>query len=360
MENLINEMYEIIKDHRDDEEFMSPDRIKDWVEQFKEEDREFVLKETTHILKKRYISKEDAKKHVRNMLQYLTKSFEYTDVCAFIKDSYFINNQGEEKSQWHLLNFLDEILKSEFKCSLADCNEKEPKFIVYLDDILCTGETIVRGMCDEDDGWFNQPYSENEEKTNYDYFKESGAKFVLAYLAVHKKCVDNLRGRFYHTLGEKNVDFTYVWDTDFMIENDTSVAGSSLNFLFPTENSLNEQSKECKQHIEEKVGSSKYSKIKEIPLRPIDKPTEEKLFSSKENRIKYETIILEKSIEFYNRAENLHDKPRPKPLGYGQYSEMSFGFGTMIFTWRNVPYNTPLVFWYPHHDCIPLFCRNFT
>jgi len=359
MENLIGELYEIVKDHGEDE-FMTTDRVRDWVGQFNENDREFVLRETIHILKKRYISKEDARKHVRKMLQYLTKTNDYKDVCSFIKDSFFINNQGEGKSQAHLLGFLDEILKSEYGCSLQDSNITKPKFIIYLDDILCTGETIVKGMCDEDEGWFNQPYIGDEEKTNYDYFAESGAKFVLAYLAVHKKCVDNLRGRFYHTLGERNVDFTYVWDTDFMIENDTSVSGSSLNFLFPSEKSLNELTKECKKHIEDKVNNVGYSKIKEIPLRPNDKPAEEKLFSSEENRIRYETVVLEKSIEFYNRADSLHDKPRPKPLGYGQYSEMSFGFGTMIFTWRNVPYNTPLVFWYPHHDCIPLFHRNFT
>ena len=61
----------------------------------------------------------------------------------------------------------------------------------------------------------------------------------------------------------------------------------------------------------------------------------------------------------YYRSDKMQLDPRPKPLGYGLYTDMSFGFGTFIFTWRNVPFNVPLIFWYPHHDWTPLFVRKF-
>lgn len=33
-----------------------------------------------------------------------------------------------------------------------------------------------------------------------------------------------------------------------------------------------------------------------------------------------------------------------RPLGYGLNTDKSFGYGTLLFSWRNVPFNTPLVF----------------
>jgi hypothetical protein len=67
--------------------------------------------------------------------------------------------------------------------------------------------------------------------------------------------------------------------------------------------------------------------------------------------------MLEKCIEVYNSAEN--DNVRMRPLGYGLKTEMNFGFGALNFSWRNVPFNVPMIFWYKHRGWIPLFERKY-
>lgn len=355
MELLINELYDLIKDHRSDEGFMTIERVKAWIMQFTEEDREFVLSETIHIFKQRYISKENGRKYVKIMVEYLADLCKCSNVKEFISDSYFINNQEQGKSQPALLNFLDEILKQEYSTTLSDCDAKSPKYIVYMDDILCTGETIVKSLTDKDIGWFNQ---QNENgTTNYEEYIKNDSKLVFAYLAVHKYCVDKLANRLSHAMGKKKIiNIQYVWDTDFIVNNVFTDSNSNLNLIFPTETE-SESILLCKEQIEKKINDRGYN-MNKIIYRSADRPVEEVLFSSADNRKKYELIILEKCIEYYNLIPN--SNIRARPLGYGLYDDVSFGFGTLIFTWRNVPFNTPLVFWYTHNGCQPLFERVYT
>ena len=49
MEQLIDDIYEIIKDYRQDESMMSKDRIRTWINQFSTDDRVFILEEMKHI-----------------------------------------------------------------------------------------------------------------------------------------------------------------------------------------------------------------------------------------------------------------------------------------------------------------------
>ena len=358
MKELIDELFEIIKDHMEEISFTSKERIENWITQFDTADREFVMKETIHILKQRYISKKNGKEHVRGMIEYLMEQNGCETVKEFIAQSYFINNQAEGKSQGQLLSFLDEILQKEYDTSLSECNDATAKYIVYLDDILCTGQTIIDGLTHKEHGWFNLNHSSGV--SNYDYFKDNNAKLLLGYLSVHKRCSNKLNGRLWFALGKRPISYTTIWREDFVIDNDISIKDSSLNFLWPTADSLTEDNTEGKAQIEQKVIDNEYAKVTEIPLRDKSTPAKESLFTSKENRIRYETIILSKSLDIYNKAPGLNAKARSRPLGYGLYHEMTFGFGTLIFSWRNVPFNTPLVFWYPHNDWTPLFHRNYT
>jgi hypothetical protein len=50
-------------------------------------------------------------------------------------------------------------------------------------------------------------------------------------------------------------------------------------------------------------------------------------------------------------------RPNIRPLGLINPTYRTFGLGTHFFTWRNIPNNSPLVFWWevPGHNWIPLF-----
>lgn len=346
MEQLIDDIYEIIKDYRQDEGMMSKDRIKTWINQFSADDRVFVLEEMKHILQQRYISKDRAKKLVKGMIEFLTKHFQFTSPKDFLLQSSFIDHQPEGKSQKVLLKFLDEIIQSEFSISIAECNPDKPKYYIYFDDILCTGDTLVKGLAknkDDSKGWFHK--TNENGKTNLTIFKENKAKLVLAYFCVHMFNVKKALSRLWFELGKVNVATVYAWDEAFNIENDADNVNSKLNLIFPSEGVKDDYINECQKQIEEKIQKHGYHKEEKIKYRQEGRPATETFFSSKENRERFEKIILTKSIEVYYRSDNMKAEPRPKPLGYGLYSDMSFGFGTLIFTWRNVPFNVPLVFW---------------
>jgi|GEM_PF-461215 len=360
MEQLISDIYEIIKDYRQDESMMSKDRIRNWINQFDEADREFVLQEMKHILRQRYISKDSAKKLVKGMIEFLATHFQFASPKDFLLQSAFIDHQPEGKSQKVLLKFLDEIIQSEFSISIAECNSAKPKYYIYFDDILCTGDTLVKGLAknkDDSKGWFHKTNANG--KTNLAIFRENNAKLVLAYFCVHKFNVKKALSRLWFELGKVNVETTYALDEQFNIENDIENTNSKLNFLFPSENIKTDFIIECQKQIEEKIQKLGYDKDKTIKYRAEGKPLNETFFTSKENRERFEKIILTKSIEVYYLSDKMKSEPRPKPLGYGLYTDMSFGFGALIFTWRNVPFNVPLVFWYPYHNWKPLFERKF-
>jgi hypothetical protein len=360
MKQLINEVYEIIKDYRQDEEMMSIERIEQWIEQFNADDRIFILEEMKNIFGKRYISKAKAKTLVKEMIEFLSQEYKYDNPKSFLLECSFLDHQPEGKSQKILLAFLNEILAEEYQMTIENCNPKKPKFYIYFDDVLCTGDTLVKGLTKntpDSKGWFHK--TREDGRTNLDAFKEDKAKLILAYFAIHKHNIKKAISRIYYGLNKTNIDIVYAWDKKYEIENDVDNINSKLNFIFPKESVRNELVINCQNQIEEKIKSDGYHEGETIRYREINKPMNEEFYSSEANRDRFEKIILEKCIQIYNSSERLMTELRPKPLGYGLYTDLSLGFGTLIFTWRNVPFNVPLVFWYKNRDWTSLFERKF-
>ena len=361
MEQLIKSIHEIIGDYRiEDKIGISENHITKWIKQFDEGDREFVLQELLGIFEKRYISKEKAREIVSEMIVFLAEKEKYTNAVDFLKDCYFIDHQPKGKSQKVLLNFLDEFIQGEFGISLAECNSHDPKFFVYFDDILCTGDTVYKGLGHKDKiGWYFQEHVSG--KSNLEHVIDSKYQMIWAYFAVHEHGRLSAKKRLFMLSEKKNVDTTYVCVTNYKIDNNFETNSSSLQFLWPLEEIADQQIKECENHILGKVTKHYNEKGWKVPkslfYRPKGLPVEEKLFSSAENRIRFEKIMLKKCIEVYDSAGK--DDLRMRPLGYGLISDVCFGFGGLIFTWRNVAFNVPMIFWYGHHGWIPLFNRKF-
>ena len=77
---------------------------------------------------------------------------------------------------------------------------------------------------------------------------------------------------------------------------------------------------------------------------------------SSENRTIYENIVLQKGLSIIDMIQG-EVKPNLRPLGLINPSYKTFGLGTHFFTWRNIPNNSPLVFWWQvqGHNLQPLF-----
>jgi hypothetical protein len=76
MDTLISEVFELIKDYRADENnpavMMTTERIKQWVEQFEEGDRVFLLTQLVNIFNQHYCTKENAYDFLKETITSLT------------------------------------------------------------------------------------------------------------------------------------------------------------------------------------------------------------------------------------------------------------------------------------------------
>ncbi|MBS0032174.1 phosphoribosyltransferase-like protein [Chitinophaga sp. 22321] len=103
-------------------------------------------------------------------------------------------------------------------------------------------------------------------------------------------------------------------------------------------------------------GSLMATKYEDYAFRDVNTPAIETFFSSPTNRIKFENILLNKGIEIIGMIQG-EVRSNIRPLGLINPSYKVLGLGTHFFTWRNIPNNSPLVYWWevPGHDWRPLF-----
>ncbi|MGJ1384472.1 phosphoribosyltransferase-like protein [Sphingobacterium siyangense] len=361
MEGKINQLLNEIKCYRYDDQdqvYMSKEIIESWINQFDEEDREFFLEETTHIMKQRYITKENAVDFLRSRINFLKGELKYENVKDLLSDFVVISDQPDGKSQRILLEIFYDICEKDFDFDMRTHNNPKGKIYMYLDDILCTGDSFFKGISGKDNktkgGFF---YAlDTEGRTNLEVFEENGAFLQLVYFCIHQSNIHKVFKRLEHKMG-KRVKAWYSYLGSLYIDNNPN-DNSAMDLIVPSVDLRKDSVLACEQQIKEKLQESPYYKEKEFFYRSVEAPVSEKLFSSAENRMRYERILLLKCIEIYNKSEGLL-KGRGRPLGHGLYTDQSLGFGALIFTWRNIAYNTPIIFWYESKSWKPLFKRNY-
>ena len=129
-------------------------------------------------------------------------------------------------------------------------------------------------------------------------------------------------------------------------------SSQKLNCAYP----IDKQSNEVLEYIRTKLNDVNNDNSPPI-FRPEELPLEETFFSSKENRNKFEKIILDKGLELLQKVKKENPDPRKRPLGHTVQSHKTLGTGTLFFTWRNISNTCPIVFWWDvsGHNWIPLF-----
>lgn len=338
MEELIEQLYVVIKDYREDNliKKMSKQRIERWIEQFEEGDREFILKEMKLIFEKQYLSKVKAEMFIEEMLDSYLQSFKYDSIQNLLNDTIFLDLQNENKSQNALIDIIKDVLEKKFNYDFNNCGSNSQKYYIYIDDVLCTGNTLFHDIKE----WLSEANSEGISHLNL--LESQKAKLIFIYYFIHKKNYHKKIKQFYYHLKKDLPNFSV--GHKFLIE--------SNNLLIPIE--LNKEALEYKEKIEAQIKD--YCESKQIKLAEeeyIYSTNETTLFSSITNRNRLQDIFLKKGIEILNQANvNI---PNMRSLGYSLPTQRNFGFGTLCFSWRNVPNNTPLVFWYSNKYFFPLF-----
>lgn len=341
MKELATSIFKYIKDYRNDDGIqLTIENIIEWAEQF-EDDAEFMLKELNNIIPKVYLSKNDAKKCISLHLKQLMKDYGYSSASAFLIDTEFLDMQKDGKSQKIILELIEEVLSSEYQDSYIKYISFPKTNFIYFDDVLATGGTIGRHLIE----WLST--KDNVGITNADKTIKGSFK-----LSVHLFCLHT----WGHSFQKFRIKKTFVdsiehkinWYRNFEIENHVKWNNQSLNIAIPTK----EQPTNAKAYLAN-LSAEKYA---DYAYREEQSPNKEGFFTSPENRIKYENLLLQKGLSIIEMIKG-EVKPNVRPLGFVHPNYKTYGLGTHFFTWRNVPNNSPLVFWWQveGHTWKPLF-----
>ncbi len=348
---LIYKIYQLIKDYRiefEDDSRITKSRIQDWINQFPEEDKVIILKELINIFSKRYLSTDDVLKYWDDILTKMYEKYNFSDIYSFLLNCHFIRTQHQGKSQDILLKTLASFIQNNYGIPIEKCGSSSKKYSIYVDDVLCTGLTLKNDMTK----WAKEDFSLG--KTNYEAVADGSTNLICCYIFAHKK---NYKKKIcemkYHEL-EKIAESMDTW----AIWIDNSIGDTSkLEILIPIKDSSNKKiiayENEIKDKVQDYLKEKGYGDTKEEFYRNNNVPEIETFFTSSVNRNKVETIFLEKGISILEHTNVNNDRMRA--LGYSIPSHKNFGFGALCFTWRSIPNNTPLVFWYNGGGFIPLF-----
>ncbi|HUS86204.1 MAG TPA: hypothetical protein VMW76_03105 [Bacteroidales bacterium] len=348
MDELIEKIIELIKDYRKDDrsifyrQKMDKVHITKWIEQFDEDDREFILSELLHLLPQSYLTKENTLRILGNDFETLRKDFGYESIAEFLDETRFLDCQENGKSQKIFLGFIDNILQEKYDYTIAKCGTKEIKNWIYFDDVLASGGTFRADIL--------------EEINNYgiDNFKDSGIRIIASFVILHSWATSNvvftIDSNIGYKLGQRLLFYRVA-----EIENNPRIniynSNPEFNNVYPIKTGLGG---EILEFIENSFERDYDMRNSEFAFRNPEYPKKEEFFSSPENRIRYEEILLEKGFGIIKSIDNLTAKSL-RPLGMTPPSYKTLGTGSHFFTWRNISNTCPLVFWWSANDWYPLF-----
>jgi hypothetical protein len=344
MEQEATEISEILRDYHIDRPggfVMNPQNVTNWVNQFEENDRFFMLSEFTHILKQGvYVSKERGKACLLSQVEYMTKRYGYKTPLEYLGETIFLRMQEEHKSQDILLNLLNTVLLENFDVDINYCGSKGIKNLIYIDDVLASGKTVL-GHCNE---LFKK--SDYWAAGNLQGVVTGKIRFAILVFCKHTWAVNNIQYSLSKSLKSPWLLNNLVVLSHYAIENNIKDFDPKINLVYPAYASA-----KANQFLQ----SLDATNYEDRSLRPKTSPTKETLFSSPANRLRFESIVLDKGVEILSKVGQLAVNSRP--LGNCNPTYKTFGSGTMFFSWNNISNTCPIVFWWsnPAHDWHGLF-----
>lgn len=339
-EELAASIASTVADYRESEvDRITTEHVLTWAQQFDSRDVLAVLRETDAILKKRYFSRDDGEHFLRKVIEKFAAKYAEGSVARLVGETAFLDLQEGGKSQGAMLEMLDTVM-SGYGVSITECGKDGPRRCVYLDDVLCTGNTLFYDMR----AWWLEP--DESGTPRYAVLpKEVGVEYV--FIALHEMNWFKVRARLRMDgdLPPRAVP-QWAW-RGIAIENDFTRAGAALDFAFPRRAGVSAEAE------------AYFTSLGVSPdgvFRTDGRPATETLFTTPEGRDQFERAILSKGIELINSVTS--KKENIRPLGFTLPSHKTLGFGALVFTWRNVPNNAPLVFWYDTPGFTPLFDKR--
>jgi hypothetical protein len=244
--------------------------------------------------------------------------------------------QAEGKSQKKLLELLMEVLNDEYNYNISNLGRMSKKHNIYIDDVLCTGNTFFNNI----KNWVTE-----KDKNRLPKLRSKEIELSVFYIFICQKYLNKKKGQFYHRVSN---DFSNL-------VSDLALFRFDKELMKPTNENLTDSITAYQENVVNKA--NEYAESKEFAPYQADffrsEIEPEEFYTSVENRKRLELIFLQKGVDILNNSNVTRSNIRP--LGYSLPSYKDFGFGALIFTWRNIANNTPLVFWYRGGGFMPLF-----
>lgn len=342
MEDLAKSIVDILYDYHNEHDFtFTTNHVLKWVSQFDENDQEFILKEFLHLLQNDgvYIDEKKARKLLITRIVHLSNRFKFKNPVEFLKNVEFVVMQQEPKSQWAILKMLEQELKCHFTIDFSHCGSVSKRFSIYLDDVIATGGRVYED-CKK---WLEQVNDDNE--TNYQKVVEKNKILIVSVFCKHTWA--NTDWRLKNIFGDKILNkIEYI--SDYYVYNHP-IKKQQFNFAYP----INQNNLIVDKYLQQIEDKAKYKNNKQHAFRNPSLPEKEVFFSSPENRVRFENILVMEGIKILGKTIGRLG-PNHRPLGDGPPSFMTLGTGTFFFTWRNISNTSPLVFWWKAH-WFPLF-----
>lgn len=332
------ELAQILHDYQNEDGVqLSEDEIVTWALQFKE-NALFVLSEVTHLLTQTYFSKEKCRAMLKGRLEQLCSDFRYPRMYDFIKESYFFDVQKEGKSQKALLSLIFDVLNEDYDINYADFQLFTKKNFIYFDDLLASGGTIRKDLL----VWLLEA---DQQKSNFMHVVDGNYNLIVSTFGKHLFGAGLCKWQLMMNT-DKRIDRHFKFYADVEIQDHPRFLNQSYNCLMPLESEISDLSRNYLESLDADAQTTR-------AFRPEDSPTLEIFFSSPEARNRLEQIFIEQGITIFSQVQNLGANQRP--LGMTPPNHQTFGMGTLFFTWRNIPNNAPIVFWWDNNGWKPLF-----
>ncbi|MEQ5239520.1 phosphoribosyltransferase-like protein [Proteus terrae] len=288
------------------------DHVLKWVSQFDENDRLFVLQQTDLLLKRQYFTKD-------NFETLLDKAIKQT-ASKVLHDISFLDVQLDGRSQSDMLEILNNSCLNTHKFPININDYTKDKFI-YQDDVIFTGDRVCRDL----EEWINNTAPHK-------------CSLLIVSLYAHTSALYNIENKLTNIINTsgKSISLSLVcagrtYENKFIMRNQSDV-------FWPKEENV---------IIPDNLDPIRFTSTAPQGQAPGRTGfAVSYVFRDENDRDRFEKILCAKGFYIISLCNN--SAASMKPLGYKTYRGL--GFGGTIFTYRNCPNNTPLVFWWGNPD----------
>ena len=326
-EQLLISIADTIHDYRaGDIDQPTPEHVECWVKQFDKDVQLPILQEMDHVLKQTYFSRIRVTEFLQGLIH--TKALVGDDPRRFWRNVKFLEIQEEGESQTELLALFNKLLEAQCGFGIDQCGDNTSTFL-YLDDGIFTGNR-TRG---DIRAWVRSQ-------------APSKAKLHIATIAIHLNGYFHARKHIKEAakVAEKKINIQ-GW-CEIELENRIMVSCKDRTDVLRLTKIPDETN--VKEYIEQAEYRPK--------LRSPGNIGGNALYTGDEGKKLLEREFLKKGVRILKKNPKLG--PRQRPLGHTPLD--TFGFGSLIVTYRNCPNNVPLALWVgkPWYPLFPRVTHN--